>query len=64
MFIRLSRVLTFVAFLVLFGLLMQTGSDGIARAVIWGFVGVASCYAIIRVVLGRPHSTDQTAGKK
>jgi hypothetical protein len=49
---------------VLFGLLMQTGSDGIARAVIWGFVGVASCYAIIRVVLGRPHSTDQTAGKK
>ncbi len=65
MFIRLSGVLTLAAFLVVFWILIEaTGSsaDLVVRGLIWSAVGLASVYAVVRLVRGQPHTTDMTAG--
>ncbi len=64
MSIRLSGILTFLAFLVVFGLLMEgdATADLLVRTIIWIAIGGASVYALVRLVRGQRHSTDQTAG--
>jgi hypothetical protein len=60
--IRLSGVVTLLAFLVVFGLLIEAGAadDLLVRAIIWLAVTLASVYTFVRLIRGQSHTTDQT----
>jgi hypothetical protein len=59
-----SGVITFIVFLLVFGLMIQAEKSGdiLMRGIIWATILVFSGYALARLWRGRRHSTDYTVG--